>query len=61
MKLRFAHHLFTFLLLLATGCAGTIAPSPGGSVTTPASFAGALPCADCEAIDYTLDLFADRS
>ena len=61
MKHRFAQHLFTFLLLLATGCAGTIATAPGDPVPMPASFAGALPCADCEAIDYTLDLFADRS
>jgi copper homeostasis protein (lipoprotein) len=28
---------------------------------TPATFTGDLPCADCEAIDYHLDLFADRS
>jgi len=35
--------------------------APGGLGAIPATFTGVLPCADCEAIDYHLDLFADRS
>jgi len=50
-----------FLLLLVSGCANTGSTAAGGLGSTPAAFAGALPCADCEAIDYTLDLFADGS
>lgn len=49
------------LLLLVSGCSATGPASPGGPGSLPASFAGALPCADCEAIDCTLDLLADRS
>jgi len=52
--------LLISLLLLVAGCSATGPASPGGPGSMPASFAGALPCADCEAIDYTLDLFADR-
>jgi heat shock protein HslJ len=51
----------TFLLLLASGCSVTRLSAPGGLGSTPAAFAGALPCADCEAIDYTLDLFPEGS
>jgi copper homeostasis protein (lipoprotein) len=56
--------------LLAAGCAaGTAAaprqapaaPATPPTVVLPASFTGTLPCADCEGIDYRLDLFEDRT
>ena len=41
--------------------AGDAAAGPPAGIALPASFTGTLPCADCEGIDYRLDLFADRS
>lgn len=41
--------------------AGDAAAGPPAGIALPASFTGMLPCADCEGIDYRLDLFADRS
>lgn len=49
------------VLLLAAGCTGMGAGASGGLGPTPAAFAGALPCADCEAIDHALELFPDGS
>ena len=46
-------------LLLRSVPAARAAPEPPGDL--PASFIGALPCADCEAIDHQLDLFPDGS
>jgi copper homeostasis protein (lipoprotein) len=56
------------------GCAADPSPAPaaGGGQSVPAtagplqfdlpaSFTGTLPCADCEGIDYRLDLFEDRA
>ncbi len=50
-----------FLVFVVSGCSNTRSAAAGGPGPTPAAFAGSLPCADCEAIDYTLDLFADGS
>jgi copper homeostasis protein (lipoprotein) len=53
--------------LPAAGCVAATAAPPGQApaaaptVALPASFTGTLPCADCEGIDYRLDLFPDRS
>jgi copper homeostasis protein (lipoprotein) len=44
------------------GAPATVAPSPAGATrlgALPATFAGVLPCADCEGIRQTLDLFTD--
>jgi copper homeostasis protein (lipoprotein) len=50
------------LLLKRAPAPRTQAADPHGTLgPTPAKFAGDLPCADCEAINYHLDLFADRS
>src|SRR4051812_45732315 len=38
----------------------TMQPAPQLGVL-PATFKGDLPCADCTAIQYQLDLFADRT
>ena len=56
------------------GCAAGPSAAPAGvggmstprsaeppKLSLPASFTGTLPCADCEGIDYRLDLFEDRS
>jgi copper homeostasis protein (lipoprotein) len=67
----------TLVTLAFTGLAGCAAgpsaapPASGepsaersgapGRLSLPASFTGTLPCADCEGIDYRLDLFEDRS
>lgn len=40
---------------------GEAAAGPPAGIELPASFTGTLPCADCEGIDYRLDLFEDRS
>jgi copper homeostasis protein (lipoprotein) len=41
---------------------GSIGPPGARSfIPLPASFGGDLPCADCEALRYRLNLFADRS
>jgi copper homeostasis protein (lipoprotein) len=69
------HHRPLLLVAAAAlaGCATgpTAAPTAGGAsglppgaaleLALPASFTGTLPCADCEGIDYRLDLFVDRS
>lgn len=41
---------------------GASGPPPGATpaLALPATFTGTLPCADCEGIDYRLDLFPDR-
>jgi copper homeostasis protein (lipoprotein) len=43
---------------LVGGCSSAPASGPLGEL--PASYEGDLPCADCEAIRYHLDLFEDR-
>jgi copper homeostasis protein (lipoprotein) len=65
---------FTFsaaMLMLLSGCAAgpaggpaapaVVAPSASVTLPLPATFTGDLPCADCEAIEYRVDLFADRA
>ncbi len=51
------------LLLRSVGSKAVAAPAPaaGPLGMLPATFTGALPCADCEAIDHHLDLLPDRS
>jgi len=44
---------------LVGGCSSAPAAGPLGGL--PASYVGDLPCADCEAIRYHLDLFEDSS
>ena len=45
----------------ATGGPSTPRSAAPPKLALPASFTGTLPCADCEGIDYRLDLFEDRS
>ncbi len=45
----------------ATGGASSNPAAEPPKLALPASFTGTLPCADCEGIDYRLDLFEDRS
>jgi copper homeostasis protein (lipoprotein) len=63
MKIRLAWLSLLMSILLGSGCATDSTPShaAGGFGATPAAFTGALPCADCEALDYALDLFSDRA
>jgi len=50
-------------LIAGGGCAAQRggAPAQAGDLALPATFTGELPCADCEAIAWHLDLLADRS
>ncbi|MCU0975167.1 MAG: META domain-containing protein [Steroidobacteraceae bacterium] len=72
--MRIAIAFVTIALAGIAGCAAgpSAAPAANGLVSTgrsagpvpltlPASFTGTLPCADCEGVDYRLDLFEDRS
>jgi copper homeostasis protein (lipoprotein) len=45
----------------ATGGMSTPRSADPPKLALPASFTGTLPCADCEGIDYRLDLFEDRT
>ena len=57
------------MALLLTGCTGAGAPGQGdddaggaaGLLSTPATFRGLLPCADCPGIDATLTLVPDQT
>jgi len=46
---------------VAAPASASAAPAKEPLGALPASFTGTLPCADCEGIDYHLDLFPDRS
>lgn len=65
MRLRLLSVMFAALSVLAAPADGQ-RPAAKGSDTSalgalPATFSGELPCADCPAIRYRLNLFADRS
>jgi len=51
-----------FVSILFSGCAG-IKPRTAETFaeqTFPATYTGVLPCADCEGIRYTLNMFEDE-
>lgn len=72
--MRIAATLVTLACIGIAACAAGPSATPAGTgeppagrgaepptLALPASFTGMLPCADCEGIDYRLDLFEDRS
>jgi copper homeostasis protein (lipoprotein) len=66
MNMRVAMLALTSLILAGAGALSAGGGEPSATVrgalgAMPATFTGDLPCADCEAIHYHLDLFVDRS
>lgn len=63
MKRSFAYVYCLLVALFLVGCAGmqrSVSPGDEALGELPASFVGELPCADCAAIHYRLNLYPDH-